>query len=247
MDSNQYNPNTNIEMLPRSSEDEVDSNCNASTLGSNPQNYIPQEYNNPGSNPQNYIPQEYNNQGFQQTDFPQDPNNPNFNPQNIPYNYNQSQPMIPAQPTANSNSPTCPTCALLVMSIIQFLFVLIEIIVLRCKSWLGMVTIHIDEALLLVVSILFFLSFLDKFKINPVIRTLIVIVVMMAGMALRAFSFSRERFGPLIALMFVRIITIFPSIPISVLTAKPNPNSSIQFTSIHGNHYRGGRGIGRGI
>ena len=245
MDSNQYNPNTNIEMVPKSSEDEVNS-YNTATPASNPQNYIPQEYNNPDFQ-QNYIPQEYNNPGYQPNYIPQDPNNPNFNPQNIPYNNNLSQPMNPAQPTTNSNSSVCPKCALMVMSIIQFLFVLIEIIVLSCKSWLGMVTIHIDEVLILVVSILFFLSFFDKFNINPVIRTLVVIVVLLAGILLRVFSFSKERFGPLIALMFARIFSFFPSIPISVLTAKPNPNSSIQFTSIHGNHYRGGRGIGRGI
>ena len=244
MDSSQYNPNTNIEMVPKSSEDEVNS-YNTATPASNPQNYIPQEYNNPDFQ-QNYIPQEYNNPGYQPNYIPQDPNNPNFNPQNIPYNNNLSQPMNPAQPTTNSNSPVIPACALMVMSIIQFLFVLIEIIVLSCKSWLGMVTIHIDEVLILVVSIIFFLSFFDKFNINPVIRTLIVIVVLMDGMVLRPFSFSEERFGPLIGLMFARIFLFFPSIPISILTAKPNPNSSIQLTSIHGNHYRGGRGIGRG-
>ena len=228
MNSNKNNPNTNIEIVPISSKDEVNLNCNAATPASNPQNYIPQDPNNPG---------------FLQNYIPQDPNNPNFNPQIIPYYYNQFQPI----PIINSKSPVCPKCALMVMSIIQFLFILIEIIVLSYKSWLGMVTIHIDEGLVLVVSILFFLNFFDKFNINPVIRTLVVIVVLLAGILLRVFSFSKERFGPLIALMFARIFSFFPSIPISVLTAKPNPNSSIQFTSIHGNHYRGGRGIGRGI
>ena len=245
MNSNQNSPNTNIEMVPISSKDEVNSNCNAATPASNPQNYIPKDSNNPGFQ-QNYIPQDPNNPGFQQIYIPQDPNYPNFNPQIIPYYYNQFQPMNPAQPTTNSNSPVCPKCALMVMSIIQFLFILIEIIVLSSKSWLGMVTIHIDEGLILVVSILFFLNFFDKFNINPVIRTLVIIVVLLAGILLRIFSFSKERFGPLIGLMFARIFSFFPSILISVLTAKPNPNSSIQFTSIHGNHYSGGRGIGRG-
>jgi hypothetical protein len=244
MDSYQYNQNTNIEMVPRSSEDGVDSYSNTTTPGSNPQNYIPQEYNNPGLQ-QNYIPQGYNNTGLQQNYIPQDPNNPDFNPQNTPYNYNQPQQMNPAQPTT-SKSPICPKCAIIVMSIIQLSFVIIEIIVLSCKGLMGMVTIHIDEALLVGVSILFFLSYFDKFNINPVIRTLIFIVVFFIGIVLRVFSFSDECFGTLFALMFVRMIALFPSIPFSVLTGSDNPNSSIQFSSVQGHHIGGGRGRGGG-
>ena len=39
MNSNQNKPNTNIEMVPISSKDEVNSNCNAATPASNPQIY----------------------------------------------------------------------------------------------------------------------------------------------------------------------------------------------------------------
>jgi hypothetical protein len=221
MDLNQNYPNTNIEMVPRSSEDDQNSNKTG-----------------PALNSQDYIPKEYNNPDFQQNSIPQDPNNPDYRPQDTPYNSNQSQQINPAQPnTTDQPTPYCPKCALLVMAIIQFLFVIIEIIVLSCEGWMGMVTIHIDEVLIIGIAIIFSLSSFDKININPVIRTLLFIVVMFAGIILRIFSFSRERFGPLFALMAVRIFTLFPSIPVSVLTSMNNPNSSIQFTTIHSHHH----------
>ena len=45
MDLNQNYPNTNIEMVPRSSEDDQNSNKTGPALNS--QDYIPKEYNNP--------------------------------------------------------------------------------------------------------------------------------------------------------------------------------------------------------
>lgn len=230
MDPNQNYPNTNIEMVPRSSEDESYSSTTAQVLP-----------------PQDYIPKEYNNPDFQQNSIPQDPNNPDYRPQDTPYNSNQPQPTNPAQPTTTDpGTPYCPKCALLVMAIIQFLFVLIEIIVLSCKGWMGMVTIHIDEVLLIGISIMYALSSFDKFNINPVIRTLLFIVGMFAGIILRVFSFSQERFRPLLGLMFARIIGLFPSIPVSVLTAINDPQTSINFTPSHSRpHHRRGRGRGR--
>jgi len=133
------------------------------------------------------------------------------------------------------------------MSIIQFLFVIIEIIVLSSKGWMGIVCIHIDEVIVLGVSILFFLSYFEKFNINPVIRTIVVVIAWFIGTVLRSFSFSSERFGPLFALMGVRTFILFFSIPISFLTAPHDSNSSVQVTNVHGHHYHHGRrGRGRG-
>ena len=59
------------------------------------------------------------------------------------------------------------------MSIMQFLFIVIEIIILIVKKWIGIILIHIDEASILIVSILFFLSYFDKCKINSKLRTVL--------------------------------------------------------------------------
>ena len=67
MDLNQNYPNTNIEMVPRSSEDDLNSNKTG-----------------PALNSQDYIPKEYNNPDFQQNSIPQDPNNPDYRPQDTP-------------------------------------------------------------------------------------------------------------------------------------------------------------------
>ena len=243
MEPSQNYPSTSIEMMPKSSEEEAYSSSNETTS----QNYIPQGYNNQ----QNYIPQ--------------NPNNPDFQPQNTPYNSNQPYPTNPAQPyptnpaqpyptnpaQPNITTPASPVCSkilLIVMSIIQFLFVIIEIIVLSSKGWMGIVCIHIDEVIVLGVSILFFLSYFEKFNINPVIRTIVVVIAWFIGTVLRSFSFSSERFGPLFALMGVRTFILFFSIPISFLTAPHDSNSSVQVTNVHGHHYhhgRRGRGGGR--
>ena len=242
MEPSQNYPSTSIEMMPKSSEEEAYSSSNETTS----QNYIPQGYNNQ----QNYIPQ--------------NPNNPDFQPQNTPYNSNQPYPTNPAQPyptnpaqpyptnpaQPNITTPASPVCSkilLIVMSIIQFLFVIIEIIVLSSKGWMGIVCIHIDEVIVLGVSILFFLSYFEKFNINPVIRTIVVVIAWFIGTVLRSFSFSSERFGPLFALMGVRTFILFFSIPISFLTAPHDSNSSVQVTNVHGHHYHHGRrGRGRG-
>lgn len=227
MNPSQNYPNNSIEMMPKSSEDEAYSSSNTTT-------------------PQNYIPQGYNNPDFQQNYIPQNPNNPDFQPQDTPYNSNQPYPTNPTQPNITTpSSPTCPKIVILVMSSIQFLFVIIEIIVLSAKGWMGIVCIHIDEVLVLGVSILFFLSYFEKFNINPAIKTIVVVLVWFIGTGLRVFSFSSDHFGPLFALMGVRTLILFASIPISVLTASPDPNSSIQISSIHGHHYHRGRGRGR--
>ena len=179
MDSNQNNSSINIKMVPRFLEDEYDSNSNAANTSSNPQNYIPQEYNNPD---------------FQQNYIPQDSNNLDFLPQDTPYNFTQAQTINPAQSnTTISVSPTWAKPTIILMSIFQFLFVIKEIIVLNCKCWKGIAYVHIDEVLVLGLSILFFLSFFEKFNIDPVIRTLVTSLIWFIGTLLRVFSFSSDR------------------------------------------------------
>ena len=134
MDSNQNTQSTNIEMVPKSSEDDIYSNSNTAP---NPANYIPQQYNNnPDFQSQNYVPQQYNDPNYQPQNYaPQQyNNNPDFQSQNTPYNSNQSQP-DPTNPNQqNTTSSSCPKfgkTALLVMFFIQIIFLLIEIIVLN--------------------------------------------------------------------------------------------------------------------
>ena len=103
MDSNQNTQSTNIEMVPKSSEDDIYSNSNTAA---NPSNYIPQQYNN--------------NPDFQSQNTPYNSNQS----QPDPTNPNQ-------QNTTSSCVPKFGKTALLVMFFIQIIFLLIEIIVLN--------------------------------------------------------------------------------------------------------------------
>ena len=208
MDSIQNTQSTNIEMVPRGSDD-IYSYSNTAIPVSNPQNYIPQQYNNPDFQSQNYIPQQYNN-------------NPDFQSQDIPYNSNQSQP-DPNNPNqlnmTSNNNPKCGKTALLVMFVIQILFILIEIIVLSCIGLMGIIFIHIDEALVLGVAILFLIKYIDKCYMHPVVLTLMSVIVWFIGIPFRAISFSKGNFGILFPFMLLRIIILFVSIFISVATS----------------------------
>jgi len=128
MDSNQNTQSTNIEMVPKSSEDDIYSNSNTAPnpanyipqqYNNNPdfqsQNYVPQQYNDPNYQPQKYAPQQYNNNpDFQSQNYvPQQYNDPNYQPQNYaPQQYNNNPDFQSQNTPYNSNQsqpdPTNP-------------------------------------------------------------------------------------------------------------------------------------------
>ena len=121
MNSNLITPNNNNEQNSKPIENEFNSNSCAPT---------------PVQNPQNYTPQEYNNQDFQPQTYSNNPNQPysycTSQPQNcsnIPnqkYSYCTNQPQLYPNDQNKVFTPfsyRARKLALLVMSIIQFLFV----------------------------------------------------------------------------------------------------------------------------
>ena len=105
------------------------------------------------------------------------------------------------------------------MSIILFLFVVVEIIILIVNGWMGIILIHIDEGGILVVSTLFFLSYLDKCKINNKLRTILTVVVWFVGFAMRGmanmFIANMKNTFLLFGLLTIRTFILFFSIAIS--------------------------------
>ena len=155
MDSNLITPNSNNEQIPKPIENEFNSNSNAPTPAQNPQDCPP-----PGFNGQNFQPQAYPYYPNQPYPYPSQPQP--YNP-NQPYPYNPNQPQSynyqpsPYQQNQYSLcSPRAKRLAFLIMSIIQFLYVVVEIIILIVNGWMGIILIHIDEVGILVVSTLFF-------------------------------------------------------------------------------------------
>jgi len=158
MDSNLVTPNYNNEQVPKPIENDYNSNSNAPIPVQNPQYYPPP----PGFDNPNVQPQAYPYNPNQPYPYPNSPGAYPYNPnQPYPYNINQPQPYnYPPYPYQQNQVSTCShkamRIAFLVMSIIQFLFVVIEIIVLITNGWMGIILIHIDEGAILVVSTLFF-------------------------------------------------------------------------------------------
>ena len=221
----------------------------------------PPGFDNPNAQPQYTPPPGFDNSNLQPQAYPYNPNQPYpypnrpgaypYNPnQPYPYNPNQPYPYNPNQPYPyNTNQPynyppnpyqqnqflTCShkakRIAFLVMSIIQFLFVVIEIIVLITNGWMGIILIHIDEAAILVVSTLFFLSFLDKCEINNTLRTVLTGAVWFIGFGMRGMADMfindmRNTLPTLFALMGIRTFILFFSIPVSTLKSEPLNNVS---------------------
>ena len=153
-----------------------------------------------------------------------------------PYNSNQAQPypINPIQPNAvDSQPPVCGKTPLLVMFIIQILFLIIEIIVLISIDLMGLVSIHIDEVLVLCVAILFLLKYLEVFSINPIILLITTILIWFIGSILRVFAFSAETFSPLFPFMMLRTLVLFASIIVAKLTS-PRSRRNIHITTMHG-------------
>jgi len=117
------------------------------------------------------------------------------------------------------------------MSNIQFLFVVIEIIVLITNGWMGIILIHIDEAAILVVWTLFFLNFFEKCETNNILRTILTDAVWFIGFGMRGMAnmFINDMSNPILtlfALMGIRTFILFFSIPISNLKSEPLNNAS---------------------
>jgi len=233
MDSNLVTPNYNNEQVPKPIENDYNSNSNAPIPVQNPQYYPPP----PGFDNPNVQPQAYPYNPNQPYPYPNSPGAYPYNPnQPYPYNINQPQPYnYPPYPYHQNQVSTCSPKAMriafLVMSIIQFLFVVIEIIVLITNGWMGIILIHIDEGAILVVSTLFFLSFLDKCEINNILRTVLTGAVWfigfgMRGMANMFINDMRNTMPTLFALMGVRTFILFFSIPVSTLKSEPLNNVS---------------------
>jgi len=117
------------------------------------------------------------------------------------------------------------------MSNIQFLFVVIEIIVLITNGWMGIILIHIDEAAILVVWTLFFLNFFEKCETNNILRTILTDAVWFIGFGMRGMAnmFINDMSNPILTLfafMGIRTFILFFSIPISNLKSEPLNNAS---------------------
>ena len=254
MDSNLITTNYNNESnepITKPIENEFDSNSKAPPIPvQNPDDCPPQESNNQNFQPQANpyypnIPYLYNPNNHQAYPFypnqPYNPNNPQVYPyypnQPYPYNPNQPQPYYfnppnPSQQNKKNNwSPNSIKRALLILSIIQFSFVVVEIIVLIIINYIGLIFVHIDEAGILVVSILFFLGYLDKCKINLKLRTIITGVVWFVGFGLRAVGnmladHEDNNWFILIPFMIVRTFLLLFSIGISSMNSQQNLEQS---------------------
>ena len=200
--------NYSNESIPKPIENEINSDSSAPIPAQNAQNYTPQEYNN-----QNNQPQVYSNNPSQPYSYCTN------QPQDYPYNSIQPYPLQKNQALISSSNSTL-RLTFLIISIIQFLFVVIEIIVLIVNKWIGIIFIHIDEAAILVVSILYFLSFLDKCNINPKLRSVLTGLVMFVGFGMRGIAMVINNGLIFIALMIVRTFILFLSIPISCLNSE---------------------------
>ena len=201
MDS--FTPNYSNESIPKPIENENNLDSSAPI---------------PAQNAQNYTPQEYNNQNNQTQIYSNNPNEPysycTNRPQDYPNNSNQPYPLQKNQVLISSSNRTLKL-TFLIISIIQFLFIVVEIIVLIVNKWIDIIFIYIDEAAILFVSILYFLSYFDKCKINPKLRTVLTGVVMFIGFGLRGIAMAINNELIFIALMMARTFILFFSIPIS--------------------------------
>ena len=208
MDSGIITPYYNNDQTSVSIENEFYSNSNAP---------LPAQF------PQNNTPQENNNLVFQLQSYPYETEKP------YPYNQDQSQPYKYTQPNTyqqnSSCSPSIRKFFLLLMSILQFLFVVVEIIILIVNKWIGIIIIHIDEGAILFISILFFLSYFDKCKINLISRNILTGIVWFAGFGMRGmanmFIKDMNKIPILFTLMTIRTFILFFSIPVSNSNSEP--------------------------
>ena len=201
MDTNLISPNDNNEPIQKPIGNEFNPNTNALIPEQNPQNITP--------------PQGNNNQDFQTQSYPNYPNQ----------SYNQPNPNQPNK--FFSFSPNVKKYAYLVMSIIQFLYVVIELVILIVNNWIPIPLFHLDELGILVVSTIFFLTYLDKFKISPILRHLLTVIAFSVGVIMRIMAFiigSTDLFNNSSSLIVLTIIRIFLiiSIPISHFTFEPS-------------------------
>ena len=225
-------PDYNNEPISKPIENEYNSNFYASTPAQNPQNYPPQDYNN-----QNFQPQAYNNNPNQPYSYsikPQVYNNPNSTqpysyctnqPQNYPYNSIQPNSYQPNQAYRSSSTKT-KNLPFLIMSIIQLVFVVVELIILIVKKLFPILLIHIDEVAILIISLLFFLSYLNKYEINSRLRCFFTGFVWFVGFAVRGMTMPMKHNDVLIliVLMIIRTFILFFSIPISNINSSPLNN-----------------------
>ena len=192
MDSNLITPNPNNEQISKPIENEFNSNSNTPT---------------PVQNPQDCTPSGFNGLIFQ--------------PQAYPDNPNADNPNEPQQNKKFSCSPRAIKLAFLIMSIMQFLFFVVEIAILIVNGWMGIILIHIDEVGILVVSTLFFFSYLDKCEINKLLRTILTGVICFVGFIIRGMAnmfIDTTNIAFILiffALMIIRTFILFFSILIS--------------------------------
>lgn len=197
-----------------------------------PYNATPQEYYNPNQNPNSYPSSPYPPQVY-----------PYYPPQSNPYNPPQAYPYNPNvvnqfpynneiidNPLTSSRPNMCIRSMLLVMSILMFLFLIAEISVFNSLGiYYDNVFVIIDEIGILVCAILFLISFIfscnNKVGINPIVRTVITVVVWFLGAALRGMggSMSDTVFNEMqTKFMFLglRSFLLFFCIPVSAFNRK---------------------------
>jgi hypothetical protein len=206
------------------------SNCNA------PNPILPTQNvtQNPNPNPYNAPPQGFYNPDFPPNPYPYYPNasqgypyNQNMAPNQFAYNNNMAVP----KPLVATPPNNCLKNMLLVMSILMFIFLIVEMSVLNSYGiYFTNVCGIIDDVGIFTVATIFLISFIfariNKQGINPCIRTAITIVVWFVGFAIRGIGnmmFSRfNNSFILFAFLGIRAFLLFASIPISVLNGQMN-------------------------
>ena len=150
-----------------------------------------------------------------------------------PYNANVGMNVVPG-PVVLNGPNTCCKNMLLVMSIIIFIFLIIEISVLNS---LGIYTenafVIVDEVGILVVALLFLISFSFSRRgiqgINPIVRTIVTIVVWIFGFALRGMGNMMVEDSNNIGIFFmflgIRAFLLFFAIPVTFVNGSTGKNN----------------------
>ena len=184
-------------------------------------NAPPQGYYNPYLPPNHYpyypnAPQAY-------------PYNPNVIGNQFPYNNNTVGVNAVPNPLVSYRLNNFIKGMLLVMSILMFIFLISEILYFNLLGkYTENIFIIVDEVGILVVAILFLISFIfncnNKDGINPIVRTVITCIVCFVGIVIRAIGnvmvSNFDYFFNSFIFNLIRTFILFSSIPISVMNGK---------------------------
>ena len=236
----QDKPTTNPDQAESINNVEIQENGINSDLNYNAPNPVINPENTP-KYPYNAPPQGYYNPYPPPNPYPYYPNAPQAYPYNpnvignqFPYNNNTVGVNVVPNPLASYRPNNCIKSMLLVMSILMFIFLISEILYFNS---LGIYTenifIIVDEIGILVVAILFLISFIfsynNKDGINPIVRTAITVIVWFVGFAIRGMGNTMDHNFDYayINFIFLRIRTfiLFFSIPISTINGKLSRNN----------------------